>query len=203
MPALSGPPPPTDPIVCTTATGVAQVRSAGKYSHLVDRVVVGHRAANNALRIEYSGVSKDEGPYQATEECPNLGGEWQRIGVSLDSGGDHLRLDAEQMPPGFEPLPASILVRASGGGTIDRLQGHAGPDEFRGGSSSDLLYGFAGDDLLHGGQRDDTMIGGPGDDEIRAADGREDARVVCGKGRDLAIVDREDRPRGCERVKTR
>ena len=203
-PALAGPAPPNDPVVCSPASGVVRIQSAGKYSHLVDRVVVGYRASDNTIHVDYGGASKDEGPYEVHEDCPNPGGTWKLITASLDAGADNLRLDAQMMPADFKPVPASIEARASGGGTRDELLGHAGPDVFRGGSSFDELKSFGGDDVLVGGERSDRMVAGSGDDKVRAGDGANKAdRIVCGPGDDVAIIDPPDRARGCEKIKLR
>lgn len=96
-------------------------------------------------------------------------------------------------------------------GTVrgDRIRGGAGPDRLVGGRGRDCLLGGAGPDRLLGGPGDDRLVGGPGhdlisggpgDDRIFARDGVRD-RVECGPGDDLAVIDRFDRIRGCERVK--
>ena len=69
-----------------------------------------------------------------------------------------------------------------------------------GGAGRDRLVGGQGNDCLVGGPGHDRLEGGPGNDTIRARDGVAD-RVECGTGYDLAVVDRLDRVRGCERVK--
>ena len=199
----SGPPFPTDPVTCLNH-GVVKIRSAGQYSHLVDRVEVGYRAADNTLRVHYGGASKDEGPYETTEDCTLPGGTWRRIDASMDSGGDTVRLDAKGLPAEFESVPAPIASRINGGGTRDVLLGHAGVDELRGGASFDELSGFQGDDLLVGGQRQDTLLAGKGDDVVRAVDGgKRSDKIRCGDGTDVAFVDRADNYAGCERIKRR
>jgi Ca2+-binding RTX toxin-like protein len=204
VPATSGPVAfPTDPVTCL-GNGVVKIRSAGKYSHLVDRVEVGYRAADNTLRVHYGGSSKDEGPYETTEDCALPGDTWRRIDATLDSGADTIRLDAKGLPAEFKPVPGSIASRIYGGGTRDVLLGHAGPDELRGGASFDRLVGFRGGDVLVGGERQDTLLAGSGDDVVRAADGGKlPDKVRCGGGTDLAVVDRVDDRTGCEKVTRR
>ncbi len=96
-------------------------------------------------------------------------------------------------------------------GTVggDRIHGGAGPDWLAGAKGRDCLAGGPGDDRIRGGAGDDRLVGGrghdrlfgrAGNDEIRARDGVRDW-VRCGAGNDLAVVDRLDRVRGCERVK--
>ena len=69
-----------------------------------------------------------------------------------------------------------------------------------GGRGRDTAKGEDGDDTISGGKGADRANGGPGDDliKVRGA-GRDKAR--CGAGKDVAVVDRRDRARGCEKVK--
>lgn len=83
---------------------------------------------------------------------------------------------------------ADVLL---GRGGDDRLYGYRGRDRLEGGSGHDLLVGGPGADVL---------VGGTGADRIQARDGERDV-VFCGKGIDVAFVNRGDRVRsGCERV---
>ena len=71
---------------------------------------------------------------------------------------------------------------------------------FYGGPGDDRIVGADHRDVIKGGPGNDAMKGLRGRDKIMAAgDGRKD-RVICGPGRDRAIVDPFDRTRGCERV---
>jgi RTX calcium-binding nonapeptide repeat (4 copies) len=106
--------------------------------------------------------------------------------------------------------------RLGGGTGGDCLSGGPGEDVIRGGSQGDLIDGGAGDDELYGEGLfggalrggDDTIVGGPGRDRIEAGPGadqilardREPDRIDCGRGRDLATVDRFDKVTECERV---
>ncbi|MBJ7520232.1 MAG: hypothetical protein JHC84_11090 [Solirubrobacteraceae bacterium] len=83
----------------------------------------------------------------------------------------------------------------------DRLLGRGGGDCLDGGPGNDRISGESGDDMLIGGAGKDTLDGGPGNDVIVAGPGRDIVR--CGSGRDVAIVGREDRVLGCERVTRR
>jgi Ca2+-binding RTX toxin-like protein len=89
----------------------------------------------------------------------------------------------------------------SGGAAAETIKGHDGDDRLAGGDGDDLLLGGGGRDRLKGGLGEDVLRGGPGDDVLRARDGRTD-RLDCGRGEDVAIVDRLDPPvRHCEQVK--
>jgi Ca2+-binding RTX toxin-like protein len=101
--------------------------------------------------------------------------------------------------------------RLFGRGGADVLRGLGGNDLLDGGPGNDRLYGDGGNDTLVGGLGNDLLVGGPGvnrytagagNDTVRAANGRREA-VNCGVGRDVAVVDRSDRPSGCERVSRR
>jgi Tol biopolymer transport system component len=117
--------------------------------------------------------------------------------------------------------------RLSGGAGNDRLSGGAGNDRLSGEAGNDRLSGEAGDDRLSGGAGNDVLSGGAGADRLTDSAGRDtfaggagadriDARdrkpadrrrrdvVRCGRGRDVALVDRADRvARDCERVRRR
>lgn len=95
-----------------------------------------------------------------------------------------------------------------GGDGADRLAGAGGNDRMQGGPGADTLRGGLGRDVLVGGPGGDQLFGGPGRDRLEAGDGNDtvDARdrvpetVDCGRGSDVARVDRRDRVRACERV---
>jgi len=93
--------------------------------------------------------------------------------------------------------------RLRGRGGNDRLSGAAGNDCLDGGRGRDRLNGGSGKDLLVGGPGRNAYAAGAGNDTVRARNGRAET-INCGKGRrDLAVVDRRDRVRGCERVRRR
>jgi Ca2+-binding RTX toxin-like protein len=90
----------------------------------------------------------------------------------------------------------------------DLLRGGRGDDWLSGGSGADRLFGGRGADRLVGGAGADRLDGGPGRDVLRGQGGRDviDARdgvrdrVDCGRGHDVARVDRHDVVHACERV---
>ena len=99
--------------------------------------------------------------------------------------------------------------RLVGGGGRDSLDGGSGDDVIDGGGDRDALLGRGGaDTLLGGGGPDEISAGtgpdgvdaGPGNDVVRVRDGWRDV-VRCGPGRgDIAVADRLDVLRDCERV---
>lgn len=91
------------------------------------------------------------------------------------------------------------LLRGGKGG--QDLLGRGGDDVLRGESGDDCIRGGRGRDIVRGGRGKDVLSGGVGDDRLRARDGERDV-VACGAGRDRVVVDRKDRLRGCERVRT-
>jgi hypothetical protein len=104
--------------------------------------------------------------------------------------------------------PGDDLLRGLTG--ADCLYGERGADRLLGGSGSDRLWGGRGPDRLLGGGGSDRINPGPGRDRIAAGPGNDrvpaqgNARdaIDCGPGRrDLAIVDRLDVTRNCERVR--
>jgi Ca2+-binding RTX toxin-like protein len=82
----------------------------------------------------------------------------------------------------------------------DRLWGHGGSDRLKGGGGDDNLNGGGGGDRLRGGAGENSYSAHRGDDEIRARNGTAEV-VRCGRGEDVAIVDRGDRTRRCEKVR--
>jgi hypothetical protein len=109
--------------------------------------------------------------------------------------------------------------RLFGGPGRDRLRGGAGRDRLIDGRGRDRLAGGAARDLLRAGPGPDRVAGGPGGDSLnpgpgsdRVAAGPGNDRVLarglardtidCGMGQDdVAIVDRHDDTRRCERVR--
>jgi hypothetical protein len=91
--------------------------------------------------------------------------------------------------------------------TVGILEGGRGNDTLVGGMLADLLEGESGNDHVAGGGGGDEISGGRGQDRLEGGRGpdsftaadleRDDIR--CGPGRDLVLVDRLDRLRGCER----
>jgi len=90
----------------------------------------------------------------------------------------------------------------AGGPGADLVGGGRGGDRLRGGRGSDRLDGRAGRDRISGGLGRDRLNGGGASDRIDARDGFAD-RIDCGRGDDVAIVDRRDRVSGCERLRHR
>jgi hypothetical protein len=82
----------------------------------------------------------------------------------------------------------------------DRLAGLAGNDSLDGKAGDDCLLGGAGNDRLTGGSGVNRYSGGAGNDAVNARNGNREI-VDCGKGRDRATVDRNDKVKGCEKVK--
>ena len=93
--------------------------------------------------------------------------------------------------------------RLYGGSGSDRLGGDAGDDRLSGGTGRDRISAGAGNDSVNPGTESDRIATGSGNDRVAARGGRRDT-VDCGPGRnDVAVVDRRDRLRRCERVRRR
>jgi probable HAF family extracellular repeat protein len=76
-----------------------------------------------------------------------------------------------------------------------------GNDVLNGGRGNDKLYGGPGNDKLNGGPGTNTYSGGPGNDTLNARNGEKET-VDCGPGnKDVAIVDKKDKTKRCEKVK--
>jgi hypothetical protein len=112
---------------------------------------------------------------------------------------------------GARLVGAAVLVLAFtvGNAAAERFVGTVRGDSLRGTARADRLYGRGGDDRLFGGAGNDLLVGGPGADRLWGGPGRDRllARdrapdiVVCGPGRDLAVVDAVDLVAGCETVR--
>lgn len=88
-----------------------------------------------------------------------------------------------------------------GGRGKDKLFGGDGNDSLDGGPGKDSLDGGRGNDKLTGGSDANTIKGGAGNDSIKARNGKRD-KIDCGAGKkDVAVVDKRDKVKGCERVK--
>jgi Ca2+-binding RTX toxin-like protein len=121
----------------------------------------------------------------------------QRVRVivrAVNSGG------AAEAASRLSPAVGRVFV---GTAAADVLRGTVGADLFRARGDDDRVFGGPGRDRLHGGLGVDSLAAGAGNDVVFARDGRAD-RVGCGRGKDVAVVDRRDHVgRGCENVKVR
>jgi Ca2+-binding RTX toxin-like protein len=89
----------------------------------------------------------------------------------------------------------------NGGDGNDKLYGAGGNDTLNGGKGNDKLYGGSGNDTLNGGPGTNIYSGGPGNDTINARNGKTET-IDCGTGKkDVAIVDKKDKTKSCEKVK--
>jgi RTX calcium-binding nonapeptide repeat (4 copies) len=98
----------------------------------------------------------------------------------------------------LSPVIGRVFVGTPAG---DVLRGSVGADILRARAGSDRVVGGFGPDRLVGGRGLDSLIASDGNDFVYARDGGLD-RVSCGRGDDVAFVDRQDRARrGCESVR--
>jgi hypothetical protein len=121
----------------------------------------------------------------------------QRVRVIVqasNSGG------AREAASALSPVVGRVLVGTT---AADVLRGTVGADILRARAGGDRVLGGWGPDRLSGGGGSDVLVAGGGDDLVYARDGRSD-RVSCGRGDDVAFVDRRDRVRrGCESIRAR
>jgi Ca2+-binding RTX toxin-like protein len=83
----------------------------------------------------------------------------------------------------------------------DTLNGGSGSDKLYGAGGNDKLSGGAGNDKLFGGGGTNKYSGGSGNDTVNARNKKKET-VNCGSGKkDVAIVDKKDKVKGCEKVK--
>lgn len=162
----------------------------------------------------------------ASETICGLAGDDVIFGLAGDDTlfGDLCGDPAAKTPAGDDTLHGGAGNDALyGQGGNDRLYGDSGRDRLLGGHGDNVLCGGTGRDTLDGGSGDDRITGdacfprpsrpgsraatvnryrgGAGNDTIDARNGRRET-VDCGTGtRDVAIVDKNDRVRRCERVR--
>ena len=91
----------------------------------------------------------------------------------------------------------SVVVGTTG---RDLMFGTRLGERILGGLGNDTIHGRGGNDQIVGGRGRDILWGGDGNDTIVSRDGSRDI-VYCGAGWDVAIADRLDTVRGCERVR--
>jgi len=87
-----------------------------------------------------------------------------------------------------------------GGPVGERIAAGPGDDVVRSDGGGDVVDGGRGDDQLTGGAGRDVILGDGGADIVFARDGVRD-RIDCGRGYDVAIVDRGDEVKRCEAVR--
>jgi metallophosphoesterase (TIGR03767 family) len=85
------------------------------------------------------------------------------------------------------------------GACSNRIAGSRKGERLRGTPGSDLLLARGGADRIRPRAGDDCVFAGRGADRINARGGGRDL-VRCGRGRDIAYVNRRDKVKGCERV---
>jgi hypothetical protein len=81
----------------------------------------------------------------------------------------------------------------------NRIAGTRKGEQLRGGPSSDLILARGGKDKIRPRAGGDCVYAGRGADRIMARDRTRDT-IRCGRGRDVAYIDRRDRAKGCERI---
>jgi metallophosphoesterase (TIGR03767 family) len=93
---------------------------------------------------------------------------------------------------------------SSGGGAqcSNRIAGSSKGEKLRGTPAADLILGRGGADRVRPRDGDDCVFAGRGADRVNARGGGPD-QVRCGRGPDIAYVDRRDTVKGCERVARR
>jgi Ca2+-binding RTX toxin-like protein len=124
----------------------------------------------------------------------NGGGGAETFTVRPGAAG-RIAFDRTSAPPFNVDIGTSERLVLNAGAGDDRITGSRGLV----GRIASTLNGDDGNDRITGTDAADRLTGGAGNDVIRSRDARPD-RVICGAGRDLARVDRRDRPNGCELV---
>jgi len=100
------------------------------------------------------------------------------------------------------PLRVTAVKRQVGAPTgpcAHRIYGSRKSERLRGTGGGDLILGRGGKDRIRPRGGADCVYGGRGADRIKARRGGRDV-IRCGRGHDVAYVDRRDKTKGCERV---
>ncbi|MEA2123799.1 MAG: hypothetical protein QOI80_581, partial [Solirubrobacteraceae bacterium] len=159
--------------------------------------------AGTVETLALTGALKRYVAVRAVDEQGNVGRP-----VTLDRGATATPSPTPTVTP-TPAKPCSVVLRGTkradrlrGTKKGDRIFGLRGNDRLHGGGGRDCVYGGRGRDRVFGGQGRDRLFGGPGRDRIGARGARRDV-VNCGRGRDVAVVDRTDRVSRCEVVRRR
>jgi Ca2+-binding RTX toxin-like protein len=163
--------------------------------------------------ITVTGLAVDAGPFACAGEAATIAGTGRSDTLPGTDGDDVIA--ARGGDDTVSARGGDDLVCGAGG--ADVIRGGRGDDRLRGGRGDDRLRGGTGNDVMHGGASDDRLVGGAGRDLLRGASGadrlvsrerraagqaRVSDRVDCGPGRpDLAVADRRDHVKRCERVR--
>jgi hypothetical protein len=172
-------------------------------------------ASGVALAVNKVGTSGPD-TLRGTNEGDNLVGQGGNDDISGAGGRDVVvgggGRDVVQGGP-FPPRPETPPRCEASPNNNDELTGGAGNDFLNGNVGTDQLVGGTGDDVLWeevcfggGGEsgKFETLIGGAGNDFLWVRDTPFPVPpkdlVLCGAGRDVASVDKDDVVVGCERV---
>jgi Ca2+-binding RTX toxin-like protein len=163
--------------------------------------------------ITVTGLAVDAGPFACAGKAATIAGTG-RSDILRGTDGDDV-IAARGGDDTVSARGGDDLVCGARG--ADVIRGGRGDDRLRGGRGDDRLRGGTGNDVTHGGASDDRLVGGAGRDLLRGASGadrlvsrerraagqaRVSDRVDCGPGRpDLAVADRRDHVKRCERVR--
>lgn len=136
------------------------------------------------------------GAFEAVPDADVMFGRVEIVGGSGRAGRDRISGDGGGGLTG--PLVREDFG-ASGGGGRDVLIGGERSNFIGGGPGRDRLVGSGSFDfLLPGGGRDVVFARGGPDFVIADRGGRD--RIDCGTGRDIALLGRADRDKGCDRT---
>ena len=156
-------------------------------------------AANAGCPIPADNDADDDGFANGADECPNeYGTKANGCPAAPPSGRCKIFLSGTAGRDRLVGTSGSDRIRGRDG--RDLIRAGRGDDCVAGQSGNDRLFGQAGGDRIRGGPGHDRISGGGGGDRIGARDGQRDA-IRCGGGADVAVVDRRDRTRGCEKVR--
>lgn len=98
--------------------------------------------------------------------------------------------------------PWTAPLFAAGGDGADAMGGGTGFNFFLGGDGRDRLFGSRGKDIFLPDAGRDRVATGAGPDAVVADEGNRD-KINCGGGKDIALLDPDDKGASCKRVRGR
>jgi Calcineurin-like phosphoesterase len=130
----------------------------------------------------------------APEPCGEGGPEDRNVELLVDDPRPDLG-----PPLQVRPVRRAVGAGTGGGPCAHRVLGTRKSERLRGTRRGDLILARGGRDRIKPRGGADCVYAGRGADKVRARGGGRDT-IRCGRGHDVAYVDRHDKVKGCERV---
>jgi Ca2+-binding RTX toxin-like protein len=156
-------------------------------------VMEGNRGDDRMVWNDGDGSDVMDG--EAGRDTAEVNGAASGENFSVRPNGRRVRLDRRNLAAFKLDIGTTERLLVNAGAGDDRISGR----KDLAGLTAGNFNGQDGDDTITGTGSADVLTGGRGTDRIRARDRAAD-KVRCGRGVDVARVDRRDRVRGCDVV---